>query len=68
MTNKTKVKIELDEYYHNCGDGCCTTYGTVTTVNGKQLDCHNQDVGTILEQVLTELGYEPEIIETYYND
>ena len=60
-----KVKIELDEYYYSCGDGCCTNYGTTTTVNGKELDCHNQDVGTILKGVLEELGYSVEIIETY---
>jgi len=34
-------------------------------VNGKELDLHNQDVATILQQVLAELGYEAEIIETY---
>ena len=60
-----KVKIELDEFYYNCGDGCCTNYGTTTTVNGKELDLINQDVATILEQVLEELGYDVEIIETY---
>ena len=60
-----KVKIELDEYHYNCSDGCCVSYGTTTTVNGKELDLHNQDVATILQQVLTELGYEAEIIETY---
>jgi hypothetical protein len=60
-----KVKIELDEYSYNCSDGCCTDYGTTTTVNGKKLDLHNQDVATILQQVLTELGYKAEIIETY---
>jgi|TARA_B110000495_G_C22463919_1_gene288415 hypothetical protein len=60
-----EVKIELDEYYNNCSDGCCTNYGTTTTVNGKELDYHNQDVGTILKGVLEELGYSVEIIETY---
>ena len=60
-----KVKIELDEFYYNCGDGCCTNYGTTTTVNGKELPLINQDVATILEQVLEELGYDVEIIETY---
>tara|TARA_B110000908_G_C10057059_1_gene358861 strand:+ start:508 stop:714 length:207 start_codon:yes stop_codon:yes gene_type:complete len=60
-----KVKIELDEYYNNCSDGCCTNYGTTTTVNGKELGFINQDVGTILEGVLRELGYDVEIIETY---
>jgi len=56
---------EQMKYCYNCGDGCCTNYGTTTTVNGKELDLHNQDVATILRQVLTELGYEAEIIETY---
>ena len=62
---KEKVKIELSEYLYNCTDGCCTEYGTVTTVNGKELPLYNQDVGTILRQVLEELGYEVEINETY---
>jgi hypothetical protein len=65
MAIDMKVKIELDEYYNNCSDGCCTNYGTTTTVNGKELDFINQDVGTILEGVLRELGYDVEIIETY---
>lgn len=59
------VKIELTEYYHECGDGCCTTYGTITKVNGKELESHNQDAGTILQQVLEELGYTVEIDENY---
>ena len=59
------VIIELTEYYTNCGDGCCTYYGTVTKVNGKELECHNQDVGTIVKGILEELGYNAEVIETY---
>jgi len=60
-----KVKIELNEYCYTCGDGCCTYYGTVTKVNGKELQAHNQDVGTILRGVLEELGYEVDLVETY---
>lgn len=60
-----KVRIELNEYNYNCSDGCCSHYGTITKVNGKELDCHNQDAGTIVSQILTELGYEVELIETY---
>lgn len=60
-----KVKIELDEYSYNCADGCCTNFGTTTTVNGVELDLHNQDAGTILQMVLKHLGYEVELIETY---
>jgi hypothetical protein len=60
-----KVKIELDEYIYNCADGCCTNFGTTTTVNGVELDLNNQDAGTIVKMVLEHLGYEVELIETY---
>jgi len=59
-----KVKIELEEYWYKCGDGCCDNYGTITRVNGVELDLHNQDTRTILKQVLEHLGYDAEIIET----
>jgi hypothetical protein len=63
--SKHKVIIELTEYCHTCGDGCCTDYGTITKVNGKELECHNQDVSTIVKGILEELGYDAEVIETY---
>lgn len=59
-----KILIELDEYIYDCADGCCTNYGTTTSVNGVKLELHNQDVGTILKMVLEHLGYEVELIET----
>lgn len=59
------IKIALDEYDYDCADGCCTNFGTTTTVNGVELDCHNQDTGTILKQVLEHLGYTVELTETY---
>lgn len=46
-------------------DGCCTNYGTITKVNGQELELHNQDTATILRQVLEYLGYEVEINEKY---
>ena len=60
-----KLNIVLTEYTHECGDGCCTNFGTVTTVNGVELDCHNQDTATILEQVLKHLGYNAEVTNEY---
>jgi hypothetical protein len=63
-----KLKINLNEYSHTCADGCCHTYGTITTVNDVELPSHNQDVATILTQVLEHLGYEVEIEETFDND
>ena len=64
---RESVKIKLHEYYYSCGDGCCSNYGTITTVNGVEMESHNQDVQTILEQVLTHLGYKVEIETTYDN-
>jgi hypothetical protein len=56
-----ELKITLTEYNYNCSDGCCTHYGTITTVNGVELPCHNQDTETIVRQILEHLGYKVEI-------
>lgn len=60
---KEKLRVELNHYHSECGDGCCTNYGTITTVNGVEMEVHNQDAGTILREVLIHLGYKAEIIE-----
>ncbi len=63
-----ELKIELHEYSYTCGDGCCYNYGTITTINGEELSCHNTDTATILKQILEHLGYKVEIDETYKYD
>lgn len=60
-----KVKIKLKQYSYNCADGCCANYGTITTVNGEELPCHNSDTYTIVQQILEHLGYEVEMDEEY---
>lgn len=60
-----EVKIDIIDYEHTCGDGCCYNYGTITKVNGVELFNHNTDVDTILTQVLEHLGYKVEINHTY---
>jgi len=67
MENK-KIKVELNDYFYSCGDGCCDEYGTVVKVNGQELPYRNEDVPTILMQVLEFLGYEPYIICKYNDD
>lgn len=62
---KEKVNINLKQYSYTCGDGCCTDYGTITTVNGNQLELHNQDTSTIVEQILEHMGYDVDINEEY---
>lgn len=60
-----KVKIVLKDYDYECADGCCNLYGTITTVNGKELEIHNSDRATIIQYILTELGFDSEVIEEY---
>ena len=57
------LKIKLEEYDYNCGDGCCEHYGTITTVNGVELQYRNTDKETIISQILEHLGYTVEFIE-----
>ena len=63
-----KLKIELHSYVYNCGDGCCTDYGTQVRVNGVEMDSRNEDAATIITEILTHLGHEVEVIETYHYD
>jgi hypothetical protein len=61
-----KVLVELEYYEYSCSEpGCCFESGCNVKVNGKRLFYTNEDTETILEQVLEELGYKPEIITTY---
>lgn len=55
------LKISMRDYSNECGDGCCHDYGTITTVNGVQMQAHNTDKETIMRQVLEYLGYKVEI-------
>lgn len=55
------IKINFHDYYYNCGEGCCTNYGVITTINGVELRAHNTDYVTIVQQILEHLGYKVEI-------
>jgi hypothetical protein len=67
MNKNELINIDLNEYDYQCSDGCCTNYGTITTVNGKELECHNQDASTIVKQVLEHLGYTNVKVTNSYN-
>ena len=58
-----ELNIKIEEYNYACSDGCCLNYGTITTVNGIELPCHNQDTQTIVKQILEHLGYAVNFIE-----
>lgn len=61
LSFKPSVNIKLEDYHYKCGDGCCDEYGTVTTVNGTELDFRNTDREIILQGVLEHLGYNVKI-------
>ena len=62
-----KLIIKLNDWDYECGDGCCSMYGTEISLNGKK--CENEysggDVKQSLEFILNELGYDVEIINTH---
>lgn len=61
-----KVTVELLNYEHYCGDGCCLDYGTIVKVNGEELPFRNTEISVILEGVLKHLGFtDVEVIESY---
>lgn len=61
------MKIETEEYMWECGDGCCTQYGTYLYIDGKKLeDREFSSSGDAYLYVLEEmLGHEVDFI---YNE
>lgn len=54
--------IEMKDWHHQCGDGCCDSYGTDIFLNGERLDEQNaEDSKNALIVVLEELGYKVDI-------
>ena len=62
-----EVNIEVKDYVWDCGDGCCTNYGTIVIVDGQELKIHTQDIEIILQSVLEHLGYKP-TVKTIFDD
>ena len=64
FNNMKKLDIEFKDWEHNCGDGCCYTYGTDIYLNGERLDeQHAEDSKNALKAVLEKLGYKVEFTE-----
>ena len=55
------VKIELQDWDHTCGDGCCYSWGTTITIDGVELEGGDyssaNEVMIGLGPVLNHLGY-----------
>lgn len=61
VKEKEKLIIQLEDWDHTCGDGCCYTWGTTIRVNGVELERDGTHVHGALAAVLEHLGYEVEI-------
>lgn len=61
------MKIETKEYFWECGDGCCTQWGTLLYIDGKLLeDREFSSAGDAYRYVLGEmLGHE---VDELYED
>jgi hypothetical protein len=63
-----ELLIELEEWNHTCGDGCCYTYGVDIFVNGEQIkDEDGTNPHQLLTAVLNKLGYTNVQVEYKYN-
>ncbi len=63
-----ELLIELEEWDHRCGDGCCYTYGVNIYINGEQIeDEDGTNPHQLLTAVLNKLGYTNVQVEYKYN-
>jgi len=58
----SSVVLKTNSWQHNCGDGCCHTYGTDVWINDIKVTHGDFDsIQSILKEVLESLGYSVEI-------
>lgn len=56
------VVLKTNAWEHNCGDGCCHTYGTDVWINDVKVTQGDFDsIQSILKDVLESLGYKVDI-------
>ena len=61
--------IVIEHWDWECGDGCCSDYGTSVYVNDfKLIHADGSNVESVLSEVLEFLGYEHVHIEEKYDD
>lgn len=46
---RLEMKIELQPYWHTCGDGCCDEYGYNVLVDGKIIGSIGEDAQELAE-------------------
>ena len=54
------LKIEIEDWDSNCGDGCCYEWGTIVRVNGIEINTTGL-ADDMLRTVLEHLGHKVDI-------
>jgi hypothetical protein len=62
------LTINIHQYSYSSADGGSYNYGTITTLNGNELPCRNNDIESVIRQLLEHLGYNVEITLTEDHD
>ena len=56
------VVIGLQHWNYECGDGCCSEWGTNVFVNGVQVTSAGDQDHLLLSSILNALGYDATIV------
>lgn len=64
MGKKLRQVIELIEWDHTCGDGCCYSWGTELHINGEEVHHNISELGTdgLIKLICEKLNVEVEVI------
>jgi hypothetical protein len=68
MTDQPDMVIEIEDWHHQCADGCCDEWGKIIRVNGVEVGTHLDDVENALQAVLEHLGHRVLITQVYKDD
>ena len=64
---KQILKIKVQDYLTECGDGCCTDYGTWVWITDEDGE-HLFDEGGLGNALISYLGIEIDVLEGDYPD
>lgn len=64
--NNGERDILFESYCHECGDGCCSEYGTDVSVNGFNLNCNGEDAFDTLQNIMEFLDFKNVNFESKY--
>lgn len=68
MNENKKIKITLQDWETNCGDGCCHEYGWDITINDETTSIFGNDILELIRVVANSFGCSDSNLEISYLD